>query len=259
VNSADLGNTGRFDEHLAIARSSLYDRSGAARSMSLMRIAELADEHDDHRQACIDQLCGYLREPYPAEPDTSGWRDEMKVRHGAIRTVGSHLRDRASAGWHGYDFDFTGVTFDGGDLRDAQFTGGRVAFDRADFSSSVVSFAGADFCGAAVTFTATRFSGAFVDFTGARFSGGSVSFTGAGFAAGTVCFAGADFSGARVVFDSARFCGADVHLDGAYFSGGTVDLTTAETSTQPPRLGAWADIRPPGLLLPPGTAPGPAT
>jgi hypothetical protein len=242
-----------------MARSSLHHTSGAARSMSLMRIAELADEHDDRRQACIDLLCGYLREPYPAERDTPGWRDELKVRHGAIRIVGSHLRDGASVAWQGYNFDFTGVTFDGGDLRDAHFTGGRVAFDRADFSSGVVSFAGADFCGAVVTFTAAQFSGAFVDFTGARFSRGSVSFAGAGFAAGTVCFAGADFSGARVVFDGARFCGAGVHLDGACFSGGTVDLTTMDASTQPPRLGAWADIRPPGLLLPPRTAPGSAT
>jgi hypothetical protein len=259
VNSADPGSTRRFDDHLAVARSSLYDRSGAARSMSLARIAELADEHDEHRQACIDLLCGYLRRPYPAERGTPAWQDEVRVRHGAIRTVGSHLRDGARAGWQGYDFDLTGVTFDGGDLRDAQFTGGRVAFDRADFSSGVVSFAGADFCGAAVTFTAARFSGALVDFTGARFSGGTVSFTGAGFAAGTVCFAGADFSGARVVFDSARFRGAGVYLDGACFSGGTVDLTTMDTSTQPPRLGAWADIRPAGLLLPPGPAPEPAT
>jgi hypothetical protein len=33
--------------------------------------------------------------------------------------------------WQGLNFDFTGVVFDGGDFRRAQFSGGEVDFGRA--------------------------------------------------------------------------------------------------------------------------------
>jgi hypothetical protein len=33
--------------------------------------------------------------------------------------------------WQGLDLDFTGVVFDGGDFTGAEFSSGRVRFDRA--------------------------------------------------------------------------------------------------------------------------------
>jgi Pentapeptide repeats (9 copies) len=42
--------------------------------------------------------------------------------------------------WQGLNLDLTGVVFDGGDFRGAEFTGGEVRFDWAQFTGGTVDF-----------------------------------------------------------------------------------------------------------------------
>jgi len=46
------------------------------------------------------------------------------VRHTVIRVITAHLKHGATVSWERLNFDFTGVVFDGGDFRDAEFSGG---------------------------------------------------------------------------------------------------------------------------------------
>ena len=67
--------------------------------------------------------------------------------------------------WQGLNLDFTGVVFDGGDFRGAQFSGGTVSFGGAEFSDGLVGFDGAQFSGSTVRFTGAQFTGGLVSFT----------------------------------------------------------------------------------------------
>jgi uncharacterized protein YjbI with pentapeptide repeats len=55
--------------------------------------------------------------------------------------------------WQNLFFDFNGVIFDGGDFRDAEFSGGVAVFDNAEFSGGTVSFRDIDFHDGAVAFS----------------------------------------------------------------------------------------------------------
>ncbi|MFD3504867.1 integrase [Streptomyces sp. NPDC058678] len=81
---------------------------------------------------------------YQTDPDAPGYKEgEREVRHTVIRLIRDHLRlpPVQPHSWQGLDFDFTGVTFDGGDLSGAKFSGGVVRFDGAEFSGGSVDFA----------------------------------------------------------------------------------------------------------------------
>lgn len=69
-----------------------------------------------------------------------------------IRLIRNHLRLAAEDphSWQGHQFDFTTVTFDGGDFSHAVFSGGTVNFFGAEFSGGKVNFSGARFSGGAV-------------------------------------------------------------------------------------------------------------
>ena len=108
--------------------------------------------------------------------DRLAFRANREVRHTVIRVITAHLRDGAAVSWQGLNFDFTGVVFDGGDFRDARFSGGTVSFADAEFSGGKVHFDGAKFSGGEVDFAGAKFSGGRVRFGGAKFSGGTVSF-----------------------------------------------------------------------------------
>jgi hypothetical protein len=52
-----------------------------------------------HRQTCIDVLCGYLRMPYEAdpgdeasEPEWLAFQASREVRHTVIRVITAHIR-----------------------------------------------------------------------------------------------------------------------------------------------------------------------
>lgn len=248
-------------ERFTTAVSQLGDDSAAVRLGGVHALAGLADDAPTRelRQTCIDVLCAYLRLPYTAEADLPGddaaarhaYVSLREVRHTVIRLVRDHLRlaPEHAHSWQEHDFDFTNVTFDGGDLSGAAFSGGSVHFHGATFSSGTVHFDGARFSGATVDFGGAVFSGSTVDFDGAVFSGGAVHFDGAAFSSGRVLFARAVFSSGTLSFDSAvfsggtvsfgddvainngaKFSGAMVRFDGAVFSGGSVHFDGATFS-----------------------------
>jgi uncharacterized protein YjbI with pentapeptide repeats len=155
----------------------------------------------------------------------------QQVRHTIIRIIGNHLREPTR--WRGKNYDFTGVVFDGGDLREAVFSGATVSFTEAKFtggavfSGATVSFTEAKFTGGTVFFSRAVFSGATVSFTEAKFTGGRVSFGMAVFSDGEVFFGRAVFSGATVFFGRAVFSGATVSFREAEFTGGEVSFDNA--------------------------------
>src|SRR5215467_3207458 len=158
----------RFDtvaEHLG------GDKPPAVRLAGVYAMAALADDWQDHRQMCVDVLCGYLRMPYESEPghDASvekrlAFQASREVRHTVIRVIAAHLNGTAPVSWCGLNFDFAGAVFDGGDFSGAKFPGG------------TVNFVGAKFSGARVNFFLAKFSGGLVDFAGAKISSGTVGF-----------------------------------------------------------------------------------
>jgi uncharacterized protein YjbI with pentapeptide repeats len=229
-------------ERFTTAVSQLGEESAAVRLGGVHALAGLADDAPtrDLRQTCIDVLCAYLRLPYTAEtdlPDNAEARHEYlalrEVRHTIIRLIRDHLRltlDNPHS-WQGHDFDFTGVTFDGGDFSNAVFSGGYVNFRGAVFYGGTVQFIHTEFSGGIVSFTEVEFSGGRVDFLRAKFSGGTVEFLVAEFSGAIVSFTQATFSSGIVHFNYAKFSGGAVHFSEAAFSGGTVDLSHAKFSS----------------------------
>lgn len=139
-------------ERFTTAVSQLGDESAAVRLGGVHALAGLADDAPtrDLCQTCIDVLCAYLRLPYTVEEDLPPGDAEARhtylalreVRHTVIRLIRDHLRlaTQQVHSWQGHDFDFTAVTFDGGDFSGAQFSGGTVDFSGAKFASGRVDF-----------------------------------------------------------------------------------------------------------------------
>jgi len=219
----------------AKAAEQLGHDSPAVRLAGVYAMAALADDWQDagddaQMQVCIDVLCAYLRIPY--DPDSPKAKEgEKQVRWTVISVIRDHLQDPTAANsWCGRDFDFSRTTFDGGDFRKVQFSGGIVSFARAEFSGGIVNFARAQFSGGIVNFARVQCSGGIVNFARVQFSGGDVNFAEAEFSGGDVNFARAEFSGGDVNFARAEFSGGDVNFDGATFSGGDVSFSEAEFS-----------------------------
>ncbi|WP_030184811.1 pentapeptide repeat-containing protein [Streptomyces sp. NRRL S-813] len=203
-------------ERFTTAVSQLGHDSAAVRLGGVHALAGLADDAPtrDLRQTCIDVLCAYLRLPYTSEADLPAGDAEARhaylalreVRHTVIRLVRDHLGldPEHPHSWQGHDFDFTGVTFDGGDFSYATFSGGTVSFRGSTFSGGEVTFYRSTFSGATVNFIETTFSGTTANFDRSRFSGGEVIFRGSTFSGGEVNFDEATFSGATVDFRGAN-------------------------------------------------------
>ena len=225
----------RFD---TVAEQLGSDKPPAVRMAGVYAMAALADDwQDHHRQTCVDVLCAYLRMPYEPEPGDDAPMEKRlalqasrEVRHTVIRVITAHLNGTAPVSWCGLNFDFAGAVFDGGDFRDAKFSGGTVNFAGAEFSSGTVNFAGAEFSSGTVNFAGAKFSGAKVNFFLAKFSGAKVNFAGAEISGGTVSFSHAEFSSETVNFSSAKFSGAEVHFFHSKFTGESPTFTGADTS-----------------------------
>ncbi len=241
-------------ERFTTAVSQLGHDSAAVRLGGVHALAGLADDAPtrDLRQTCIDVLCAYLRLPYTAEADLPAGDAEARhaylalreVRHTVIRVVRDHLGldPEHPHSWQGHDFDFTGVTFDGGDFSYATFSGGTVNFHGSTFSGGTVNFHGSTFSGGTVNFReavfsggtvifhGSTFSGGTVDFREAVFSGGEVDFYVSTFSGGEVTFAGSTFSGSLITFAGSTFSGSLINFIEATFSGATVDFRRARFS-----------------------------
>ena len=252
--------SGRFGQRFADSAAQLGGTSAAVRMAGAYAMAALTDETNGtgRRQQCIDVLCAYLRLPYHSgnhsdlleqvvttdttvalggqtHNDQRTYRlqpQEREVRLTIVGIIRDHMQERATIGWHGHRFDFSGATFDGGSFTGAKFSGGTVNFRGAMFSGCVVDFRGVMFSGCVVDFGGATFSGdVTVDFGGAKFSGGAVNFGGATFSGDvTVDFRDATFSGGLVHFGGAKFSGGAVAFTGATFSGGTVNFRRATFS-----------------------------
>jgi len=283
-----------FNERFTAIAAQLGDAQPAVRLAGVHAMAGLADDWQANRQTCIDVLCAYLRMPYEPNPgddapvaERLAFQASREVRHTVIRVITAHLNGTASVSWHGRNFDFTSVVFDGGSFAAAEFSAGRVSFDGVTFAGGQVSFDGVTFAGGQVSFDDAAFADGTVLFTGATFAGGQVSFDGATFAGGTVLFGfgdaefdaielgavelprgkvslvGATFAGGTVSFDNAAFADGTVSFDGATFAGGEVSFTRPWDWSHPPRFAPGFDKPgpPPGVTLPaaaariPGTAP----
>src|SRR5580693_2654287 len=124
----------RFD---TVAGQLGSDKPPAVRLAAVYAMAGLADDWQDHRQMCVDVLCGYLRMPYEPGPGDDApvekrlaFQASREVRHTVIRVITAHLNGTAPVSWCGLIFDFAGAVFDGGDFRGAKFAGGTVNFSR---------------------------------------------------------------------------------------------------------------------------------
>nr|WP_230415096.1 pentapeptide repeat-containing protein [Micromonospora tarapacensis] len=241
---ADRNGVRLFNERFAKASEQMGSEKAAVRLAGAYAMAGLADDWLEGRQTCIDVLCAYLRMPYAPPPDASNeapapaddqalivdaktvWaaREEREVRHTVVRLIGMHLRptEDGATSWCGYDFDFTGAVFDGGDFSGATFSGGLVSFHGATFSSGLMAFGRATFSGGRVSFMQSTFGGGMVTFAEATFSGGTVAFAGAKFTGGRLSFNEATFSGGMMSFVEATFSGGKVSFYGVTFSDGEV-------------------------------------
>jgi uncharacterized protein YjbI with pentapeptide repeats len=229
-----------FNERFTAIAAQLGDAQPAVRLAGVHAMAGLADDWKQNRQTCVDVLCAYLRLPHDPDPgedadpaERTAYRANREVRHTVIRVIGAHLRYEAAVGWHGLNFDFTGVVFDGGDFSRAKFSGGIVLFTDAVFSGGWVRFDDAVFSGGTVDFRDAEFSGGTVAFRDAKFSGGTVDFRDAKFyptefPGRRVDYRAANMSGLKVDFREAKFSSSQVDFGGAEFSGGTVSFLDAE-------------------------------
>jgi uncharacterized protein YjbI with pentapeptide repeats len=226
--------TRTLNERFATAASQLGgDKAAAVRLAGVYAMAGLADDWKENRHTCINVLCAYLRLPY--KPDEA----DQQVRRTVLQVIGQHLRgDDLDKSWRGYDLNFDGAVFAGGDpeqnyfsdFEGARFTGGTVSFRHASFSGGRLSFRDAVFSGSRVTFRGAVFDGGRVSFGNAEFADGTVTFVGAQFAGATVNFKGAKIVRGQVDFSRAEFSGGKVDFGGAEFSGGKVDFGGAKFS-----------------------------
>ncbi len=171
--------TRTLNERFATAAEQLGSDKPAVRLAGVYAMAGLADDWKENRQTCVDVLCAYLRMPYEPdpgqdapEPQRLAFQAIREVRHTVIRVITAHLQKDAAVSWQGFDFDFTGVVFDGGDFSGAQFSGGVVNFSGAQFSGGTAHFNSAQFSGGTVNFDDAQFSGGEISFGNAEFSGG---------------------------------------------------------------------------------------
>lgn len=229
----------RLDERFAASAAQLAGASPAECLAGMYAIATMADETPERRQQCINLLCAYLRLPYdpaagllstvvventwPAQLVTRREQrtyqclpNDREVRLTIIDVIRAHLQIDAPVAWHGYDFDFTGAVFNGGNFRGAQFTGGTVNFSRSQFT-----------CGDLVSFDGAAFTGGLVNFAGAQFAGGDVYFFGAEFTGGLVNFGSAEVTGGLVTFNTALFIGSEVNFPSAHVIGGEITFISA--------------------------------
>ncbi|MFC8669696.1 pentapeptide repeat-containing protein [Streptomyces sp. NPDC057199] len=217
---AHRADASQLADRYTTAAEQLGHDQAAVRLAGVYALARLADDWEEQRQVCIDVLCAYLRMPYQPDPEVAGHKaGEREVRWTIIRVIRDHLHDPTEpTSWCTYSLDFTGTTFDGGDLshshfrgmvdfRDAVFSGGTVNFIRATFSDGTVNFIHAAFSDGRVVFSDATFSGGLVNFGGATFSGGTVNFIRATFSGGRVDFSAARNPGGTVVFSDATFRG----------------------------------------------------
>ncbi|MFF2811792.1 pentapeptide repeat-containing protein [Streptomyces sp. NPDC058000] len=228
---AHRADASQLADRYTTAAEQLGHEKAAVRLAGVYALARLADDWKEQRQVCVDVLCAYVRMPYQSNPRLPGYKEgELEVRQTIIRVIREHLQQPGeAASWSNCSFDFTGASFDGGDLSHSHFHGD-VSFSGATFSSRLLSFHRATFSSGRVSFESATFSGGRVSFESATFSDSRMSFDSATFSHGTVSFGPTTFSNCRLYFVDARFSGGTVPFESATFSGGRVYFESATFS-----------------------------
>jgi hypothetical protein len=186
------------------------------------------------------------RKTVPAAPVHLQSKPIRSVR----RVIAVHLQRKAPVSWRGFNFNFSGVVFDGGDFSNAVFAGGLVDFSNAVFARGIVDFSDAEFGGGRVEFSYAVFAGATVDFTGAEFINAVAHVRGATYMSySLVFFDGAEFSGGTVNFQRARFSEGRVSFRQVKLSGGIIDFSGVGDWSRPPEFD-WGSMPPVGVTLP---------
>jgi hypothetical protein len=223
------------DLHVRYMRAAeqLGSEQAAVRLAGVYTMGALADDwlrlgSPVQQQVCIDVLCAYLRMPYdPLHPGSEVNR-ERQVRHTIMTVIRDHLQDPSSSDtWCHCDFDFTGVTFDGGSFNGARFIDGTVSFNGSQFKKDTVFFEKTEFRGPKTTFYDLRFQGGDASFYEARFVDGSLNFGGLEITSGRLSFYGAQFINMDVEFEGSRLNGGRLSFRSADVQGGTVNLHQA--------------------------------
>src|SRR5258708_3386303 len=161
-------NAQEAQERLDSIATQLRQGSSGVRIAAVNALVLFADKDPARRQDCINILCAALRETAVPSPDDDdrenggdqwlAWGGDRACRYVILTTVAAHLRSDAAISWRGYDFDFSGVVFEGSrpqvgaadrmpSLVDAGLTSAEVSFAGAQFTGGEVSFAGAQFTG----------------------------------------------------------------------------------------------------------------
>lgn len=119
-----------FTERLTAATRELADSNHTICVAGVYNLAALADDWEDRRQDCIDMLCTTLcdQSPPATTPSHAPVNPIRDVRHALLNIIAAHLqpdnrRRPAHTDWSNYNFDFTGITFDGADFANARFNG----------------------------------------------------------------------------------------------------------------------------------------
>lgn len=234
---AHRADAGQLADRYTTAALQLGHEQAAVRLAGVYALARLADDWTEQRQVCIDVLCAYLRMPYQPDPGKPAHRKgERQVRHTIIRIIRDHLQDPdLPASWSACDFDLTGATFDGGDLRGSHFRGtldftgalfseGRLSLARATFHGTA-RFTAATLGGGTLDFTEATLGGSTLDFSRSTLSGGTVSFRRATLNAGTVSFRGATLNAGGISFSNMTLNAGTVTFRGATLNSGTVSFS----------------------------------
>ncbi|GAB3879795.1 pentapeptide repeat-containing protein [Kibdelosporangium lantanae] len=229
-DAAKRERTKLFNERFGKAAELLSADKPASRLAGVYAMAGLADDWVEGQQRCIDVLCAYLRMPYTKPNDDSppeAWEQRI-VRHTIIRVIAAHLQADAEPSWHGRDFDFTRVVFDGGNMTGAVFAApGRVSFQKAQFMSHF-------------GFNYTVFDTSYASFNGASVHHGRLSFIHAKLGGhlemmrlrvldGAVDFLETNFDG-HVHFDGATLIGGNVRFGACRFEGSWSRSTTPSSA-----------------------------
>jgi uncharacterized protein YjbI with pentapeptide repeats len=222
--------TGRFES----ASKQIGDDDQTVRLAGIHAMAQLADQWEEQRQACVDVLCAFLR--VTSDPTGTQPEDLREAHRTTIRLIKARLhRKRGQVNWQQCEFDLTGAVLKDADFSGAIFAGARFLFDDVKFDGEVrfnhavfargrVSFRGAKL---PVTNLTTRRS---VSFVRAKFQGGEVVFDEMVIASGEARFDTADFgSSCRVTFKRAEVRGmGSIYFEGATARGSGLSLADAE-------------------------------
>ncbi|PSL57128.1 hypothetical protein B0I31_102105 [Saccharothrix carnea] len=218
-----------INEHFNAACAQLGHDSPAVRMAGVYALASVADEWSLKRQSCIDVLCGYIRLPYEHNADAENWRvGEREVRLSIIRVLSDHLQPQSSPSWIGYDLDFTGAVFDGGDFTSCHFSDCRLDFTNTKFVAGQTLFHSAKFTNVHLEFENATFQGGDLSLRWTRFQNCTFWLTGIKMIEGQINFSLAKARESEFTLTESVLTGGKIDLSQMELEGGGIDLCFAE-------------------------------